>query len=521
MKKTVILTVVLALAVNSFSQKKEIEKKRTHYSRTVVNEDESITTEIQLSPMHYTDQYGKMHPIDCTIQPSNTGYDYQVTTGLYHAYFKQNPTDDFPVVFESRGGIPLRFGLKSLVYFDEASKQYVVIENAKSGSPLVSGNSITYPDMFHYTDVKYYYKTTKLEEHIIFNQLARDNLPIPETVGLVSSNTFVMFLSQIELEKSLPAFIRQERVQTKRVLESKRPILFKNIQGETKFYMPPDYAYYVQKRQSAGPDSIPSQEISVCMKRRIFRENDSYYMLSGVSYDWLKQQGAGTIVFDPQVEINFQPSSSVGKEAWICSSPSYQDRNSGAEQRLQVENSPNIWSTLIEFSELQEYIGGDVTVSDASLSLYCSSTYNNPPPFDVYRLTHSWREGIASEWDGVANSDSIDGVTWNERWWGKDWDSSGGDYDSTPVDSNLVATADAWVDIDVTDVVQDWLDGTYENYGLIFINQSGSGYVRLRSADYSNSDRHPKLSVTYETSSPITTYYIRDASGQVIATYER
>jgi hypothetical protein len=245
-------------------------------------------------------------------------------------------------------------------------------------------------------------------------------------------------------------------------------------------------------------------------------------MLSGVPYTWLASLESGTVLFDPQVEINFQPGSSIGKDAWI--SNSYANNNAGVQHRLQVEETTyTTYHSLIEFSELEQYINSNASVDSAKLSLYCYSlNASGSATINAYRVTNSWREGTGgTTWTGDANSSTIDGVTWNERWYGTNWSSAGGDYDLTAVGTTTVSAESTWVEIDVTDVVQDWLDGTYDNYGLILMTTPGNLWPRFFSSDWSASAYHPKLSVNYTTSSPRTTYYVRDAAGQVIATYEK
>lgn len=523
MRNASIFTALLVFALFSalVAQPKEIREKRTHNSKTFINQDETMTTEIKLSPMHFTDKHGDLHEIDNTIRPSHTSYDYEVTSGLYNAYFKQDPRESLPVVFEAQGGATLQFGVQSLVYFNNVSKEHVLVEEAKTSTPVVNGNCITFPQAFTDADLKYYYKNTRLEEHIVFSQTARNRLPSPESKGLEARNTYVMFLSRIDFEKSLTAFVDQEKIQGKDAVESDQPVYFTNIKGQVEFFMPSDHAYLIKEYQNTQPDTLPDQGEAITMKRRFFRQGNDYYMLSGVPYTWLTGLESGTVLFDPQVEINFQPGSSIGKDAWICNY--YANNNAGVQHRLQVEAIGTTYHSLIEFSELEQYINSNASVDSAKLSLYCYSLNGSGPvTINAYRVTNSWREGTGgTTWTGDANSSSIDGVTWNERWYGTNWNSAGGDYDPTAVGTTTLSAQGTWIELDITDVVQDWLDGTHDNYGLLLMTTAVDLWPRFYSSDWSASAYHPKLSVNYTTSSPRTTYYVRDAAGQVIATYEK
>ena len=75
----------------------------------------------------------------------------------------------------------------------------------------------------------------------------------------------------------------------------------------------------------------------------------------------------------------------------------------------------------------------------------------------AYRLTESWVEG-----DGTAGS----GATWNERSDGVAWNSDGGDFDATAVDT-IAASTTGNNDLDITSLVQNWVNGTSANYGVL------------------------------------------------------
>ncbi len=130
MKKSITLIllslVLICFAQSSWSQKKELKEKRSYFSKTFLNEDGSYSIEINAGPVHYLTDEGKYKDIKRKITASNTDYSYEVTEGLYNAYFENNINDEFPVIFETKGSASLKFGLKALVYFDDVSKEYHV-----------------------------------------------------------------------------------------------------------------------------------------------------------------------------------------------------------------------------------------------------------------------------------------------------------------------------------------------------------------------------------------------------------
>jgi hypothetical protein len=450
---------------------------------------------------------------------------------LYHAYFQSDPKAEYPVVFETKGGAKIEFGLKALVYMDDVSKEYFVIEECLPVKPLVSGSEIIFPNIFKNIDLKYVYHDTRIEELVILKPQARQLLPGAATFGLDKENAYLMLLTKVNLKGSLNAYLAKEKIKNKNALETENRINFKNIKGEVKFFMPSDYAY-LQKH--AGTDSTEDL-MSQRMKRRLISVKKENYILSGVPVNWIENQPQGSIILDPQVEIYFEPDGARGKDTWICSYSSYQNKNAGGSGRLQVENGSNIWKSLLKFVEVENYIPQGATIETATCSLRCyfNSCSNC---LDLHCVTHSWLEGSGTAWNGNTNSPTINGVTWLERWYGDntnngnnpfsetdpDWQTLGGDYESTPVDANKSASAGNWVTWDVKTLVQDWVDGDKENHGMIIQSDTYFGYVRFNSAEtgYPYTSYRPKLYIQYQVSDPSPTYYIRDAAGNVIATYK-
>jgi hypothetical protein len=112
-------------------------------------------------------------------------------------------------------------------------------------------------------------------------------------------------------------------------------------------------------------------------------------------------------------------------------------------------------------------------LDSAILSLYVNDrTGGDEHHLRVHRITTPWDEGT---------------VTWN---------SILGGYDPTVSASCVNPTAVGWQDCDITSIVQDWLDGTYPDYGIL-IEQPESGYTRYCSSEFSVSAQHPILTLYY------------------------
>lgn len=115
------------------------------------------------------------------------------------------------------------------------------------------------------------------------------------------------------------------------------------------------------------------------------------------------------------------------------------------------------------------------TINSATLWVYLSFARNVPPDLtvEVYRITAPWTETE---------------VTWN---------SFAGSYDPVPVGS-FVADSVGWRSVDLTALVQDWVDGTYPNYGVLLSQEVGL-FNSYHSSEYWNVELRPKLEIDYTT----------------------
>ncbi len=113
------------------------------------------------------------------------------------------------------------------------------------------------------------------------------------------------------------------------------------------------------------------------------------------------------------------------------------------------------------------------TIDSATLYLYGSSTST----LNAHQVNEEWTET---------------GVTWNTR----------PDYNPDTIDS-FVTNGDGWRSANVTDLVQEWLDGT-PNYGF-YLEQGTSTYSTYPSSDHADISIRPMLEIVYYTTDPADT----------------
>ncbi|AGB50740.1 PDK repeat-containing protein (plasmid) [Methanomethylovorans hollandica DSM 15978] len=139
----------------------------------------------------------------------------------------------------------------------------------------------------------------------------------------------------------------------------------------------------------------------------------------------------------------------------------------------------------------------NTTISKATLSLYwyypAGATRTSDTVVEVYR---------PMQWDPQY-------VTWNSRMSGTPWDTAGGNwFDKNGVDQGTTPYASVtfpasvvpdnrYYEFDVTELVQEYVSGDYDNTGFFLkAKTESSNYIAFYSSDWSNADQRPKLTIT-------------------------
>jgi hypothetical protein len=142
---------------------------------------------------------------------------------------------------------------------------------------------------------------------------------------------------------------------------------------------------------------------------------------------------------------------------------------------------------LIKFNLGSLPVGAKVGSAKFDIYLYDSGG-SATDVVEAHRLTRDWQEGP----DGY-----LTGATWNRYDDTNDWDTPGGDYEAE-IQGSFIANTPGWKTIDVSHMVQFWLDHPKQNYGMILLSPIAAGYneKRYHSSDYSDPNLLPRLHVT-------------------------
>ena len=142
--------------------------------------------------------------------------------------------------------------------------------------------------------------------------------------------------------------------------------------------------------------------------------------------------------------------------------------------QIMVETAA-VWCALISLRYQP-----DAIITSATLYIYTSDSSTGVIT-SVYRVTSPWSETTA---------------TWNSP-----WSTAGGDY------NNLISyasyspnAANCMVTLNLTSLVSQWVNGTYQNYGILLLSTGNNHAFRYVSKEETtNLQNRPRLSVTYTT----------------------
>jgi hypothetical protein len=142
-------------------------------------------------------------------------------------------------------------------------------------------------------------------------------------------------------------------------------------------------------------------------------------------------------------------------------------------------------------------------IDSATLRLTVTTAHSQPfnSTFDLDRLTASWGEGAGADRGGRPAGPNES--TWNNRFGtsGSPWSMPGGDYISTPSDTDFITGVGSYTFSSTPGLVADiqsWLDNPAGNFGWLLRSESESiPYSIRRFASRNDSTHYPLLTVQY------------------------
>lgn len=142
----------------------------------------------------------------------------------------------------------------------------------------------------------------------------------------------------------------------------------------------------------------------------------------------------------------------------------------GNSQQLRTNNIAVFDQRIVIGFDLSS-IPQDALVNSASLNIYrFDGSSGSALECHIFRVTEDWEEITL-----------VDGIAYD----------TSGPYDQ------IVITGNGWYVFDLTDLVQEWVQGTHPNYGAVFFGTGGTGLYQYFHSREAASD-NPHLVVEYE-----------------------
>lgn len=205
--------------------------------------------------------------------------------------------------------------------------------------------------------------------------------------------------------------------------------------------------------------------------------------------------------------LTLQPDATAGKDAVMLSS--LEANNRGIDPYCYVGESANatdaIYRSLIQFD--LSSIPATAKVQSATLTLWRTfDRSTNARVMSIYRLKRAWVEGTKN------NAAPADGATWVTYDGVNSWGFAGcsnttsdreaasiGTYNA-PAGTNAGAITAVEVNITLTaSKVQDWIDGTLTNNGMLLQMATETNDMwGFDSSDSANTTQRPRLTVVYK-----------------------
>lgn len=187
-----------------------------------------------------------------------------------------------------------------------------------------------------------------------------------------------------------------------------------------------------------------------------------------------------TVAYQPPVTHSFRPGPAESEDAEIFDQAPNSNYGDAAESWVSSASNDTTRS-LLRFDV--GVLPAGARILEANLSLYRQSGSGADQPVSAHRILTPWSE----------NS-----VTWNSREAGTAWDTPGGDFNNVAVTTTAVGPDNRRYEWDITLLVQGWVDGSYQNYGVAMIAAvDGMAGERFYTSDQTDPTRRPSLTVVY------------------------
>ncbi len=412
---------------------------------------------------------GKVQSLNQVSGLSN--YEYGLEGDLYSTYFKH--------AFKPHYGDGIKFCINDTELSFQGNELAYQIENEKFSISKLNDtiarfedHRIIYENIFPDIDLEYSHYQTQLKENLIlYTQPILPNILRPA----INSLTF-NFASIFNYSNNIEMWCNGEKLKSSEMTISE-VIEFRNVETQ-------ELMFYLEK-----PYAIDSNGACINLQYELEVGTGQNVLHLKTPYNWLLDPTrVYPVKIDPTIKI--QPDATEGNDSFIMAGGGANTNYGTASDLRIIAGAANtIKRSLILFNLSSVPTNADLI--SATLYLYFYTDGFSPPDsssVDVHRITNSWTES---------------GVTYNSRDGTNDWVTAGGDFQPTPeANATLNIENYGWVTWEITNLTQNWVNSTYQNYGIILKQPDDDSVDGINPSFYSSdytgdSNLTPKLVIEY------------------------
>ena len=480
----------------------ELIERRTRTSKTHHLGGNRYSVDVDTSSIHYRDDPDNAaelyKEIDPNIQPSSRAdWDWEVTKGHWHLLIKEDTT-----IALGKDGHWIGFRLDGLAYLDAVTKEYHILQQRQTVTPVVSDNKIRWEGIFDGANLEYIYGNDGFKENIELTQQARDwckNHP-PSDYGLSDEDSFLVFYMKCDWKNTYPAEDESGEAidwEADNEFEDKGIFFRHPVKNYLVSALPLSYARHKDSDTMScpliGTGECPrgiscsrgagsctkwfNSNLQAPIRKRFFKKGDNYWLLFGSNVKRLNQILEGTIIFDPSVDEQVGASSDdAGTGGANCGAWALTLASLGFGQCC----GENIEDTGLRFQTLN--VPNGATIDTAYCTLYAVGSCN--PTAALLKIRGEDTDD-ATTFSTLADFNGRSRTSASVNWTPSAW------------------TADNWYNTDeIKTIIQEIVNrgGWAANNDLvIFIEDNGSttDSVRCYSWDYDDHSKAPKLHIEY------------------------
>lgn len=409
-------------------------EQRTARSRTVVGEDGWLQAEVYATPVHFRGPDGAWEPIDNALVRAEEP-----------GYAWRNAANSYRLLLPADlAAAPVRATL---------GEEWVSLAlRDASGAPEVTGNAAVYRQALSGVDVAYRAMPGGVKEELVLASAAAQStftFDVETSVELVASENDA---GGIDFTREGPDGAEE-----------------------------PVFSFATPFMRDASEGSEDLDGTSQAVDLRIVETSPGLVVELAADRAWLEDpQRVFPVVVDPTVIFDH-----AGQDAYIFEGDSYGGAGYSDELVVGTSTAGNRFRGLVQFPlDLPE----TAVVQEATFDLFLSADPSPEPTSGVtmHRLEEYWQSSY---------------VTWEQAVWPElHWQDPGGTFEPTGFASSTAIdeSVSGWVNWPLTDLVQGWVHGTVENYGVLVkaVDETEGNLLRFAS-NQADSGHWPRLTVSY------------------------